>query len=422
MATFESVENVFNIEKGSLQSSKCEPGEYTFITASSEWKTHRTYSHDCEAIIIAVAASGSLGRTHYFKGKFVASDLCLLLTPKNESEVNLKFYYYYFNFIRRKLVRATATGTSKLAINTRNLGKFKIILPDIDIQNAYLKTMEVISRNHSELSNKFEDAQYWIGRLRQSILEDATSGKLVPQDPKDEPASELLKKIKAEEERLIKEGKIRKEKPLDMISEREISDKIPNSWIICRLSDVTEHIVDCPHSTPEFVDEGKFCIDTNSIDQGRIIFDKLRKVSDKTFDERTRRLKPSEGDIVFSREGTIGLAVILPRGLEVCLGQRVMLFRTFKEILPEYFRLVITSDLVRNTLSSKLMGTAAKHVNVKDIKKVTFRLPPTGEQKRIVEKVKELMKNCDELEDAVKRNQENSDLLMEAVLKEAFAS
>lgn len=88
---------LFNIEKGSLQSSKCTPGQYSFITAGEEWKTHIEYTHDCEALVFAMAASGSLGRTHYVNGKFIASDLCFILTPKKEyiSKVNLRFYSFF---------------------------------------------------------------------------------------------------------------------------------------------------------------------------------------------------------------------------------------------------------------------------------------------------------------------------------------
>ncbi|CAH9017637.1 hypothetical protein [Candidatus Nitrosacidococcus sp. I8] len=66
---------LFNIEKGELQSTKCIAGKYDFITAAEEWKTHNEYSHECEALIFAAAASGSLGRTHYVNGKFITSDL-----------------------------------------------------------------------------------------------------------------------------------------------------------------------------------------------------------------------------------------------------------------------------------------------------------------------------------------------------------
>ena len=67
---------LFNIEKGVLQSTKCTPGDYDFITAAEDWKTHNEYTHECEALIFAAAASGSLGRTHYVDGKFTTSDLC----------------------------------------------------------------------------------------------------------------------------------------------------------------------------------------------------------------------------------------------------------------------------------------------------------------------------------------------------------
>jgi len=77
------IDELFNYEKGVLQSSKSTSGKYDFITASSEWKTHKEYTHNCEALIFAAAASGSLGRTHYVKGKFISSDLCFIITPKD---------------------------------------------------------------------------------------------------------------------------------------------------------------------------------------------------------------------------------------------------------------------------------------------------------------------------------------------------
>jgi type I restriction enzyme S subunit len=79
-----AISDLFNFEKGKLQSSKCVAGEYNFLTASAEWKTHNEYACDGEALVFAAAASGSLGRTHYVNGKFIASDLCFIITPKDE--------------------------------------------------------------------------------------------------------------------------------------------------------------------------------------------------------------------------------------------------------------------------------------------------------------------------------------------------
>ena len=88
--------DLFELEKGSLQSSKCTEGEFDFITTSKVWKTHNEFSHNIEALIFAAMASGSLGRTHYVNGKFITSDLCYILTPKNNDKypIDLKFYHF----------------------------------------------------------------------------------------------------------------------------------------------------------------------------------------------------------------------------------------------------------------------------------------------------------------------------------------
>ena len=83
------ISELFYFEKGSLQSSKSTAGNFPFITAAETWKTHETFTHNCEALIFAMAASGSLGRTHYIKGKFISSDLCFILTPKENKELDL---------------------------------------------------------------------------------------------------------------------------------------------------------------------------------------------------------------------------------------------------------------------------------------------------------------------------------------------
>lgn len=105
--------DIFKIEKGSLQSSKCTPGQYDFITAATDWKTNDTYTHDCEAIVYAVAASGSLGRAHHVKGKFIASDLCFILTEKDKTTypINFLFYQIIFELLRDEIVSHTKTGT-----------------------------------------------------------------------------------------------------------------------------------------------------------------------------------------------------------------------------------------------------------------------------------------------------------------------
>ena len=135
------IRDLFVYEKGQLASESNEEGEYPFITASDEIKTHYNYTNDEEALIFAVAASGSLGKTHYYKGKFVASNLCIVMTPKKDSdyEINLLFYKYYFDTIRKRLRKELADGTSKLTIDPEALMEYYIEYFDIDVQNKFVK-------------------------------------------------------------------------------------------------------------------------------------------------------------------------------------------------------------------------------------------------------------------------------------------
>lgn len=135
-----TIGEIFLAEKGSLASEQAEDdGEYTFVTAGETWKTHTEYTHDTTALIIAVAASGSLGRTHYISGKFIASNLCLILTVKEEwkEKLNLEFMAVYIDSIKDELKYNLADGTSKLTIREQALLEYKIKIPELSIQNKY---------------------------------------------------------------------------------------------------------------------------------------------------------------------------------------------------------------------------------------------------------------------------------------------
>lgn len=117
-STMMQISSLFDIEEGTLASDNSEDGEYDFITGAEEWKKHSEYVYNKEALVYVVSAAGSLGRSHYVNGKFIASNLCIVLTPKDNVNfpINLQFYNTYFNNNRKKIVSDLADGTSKLTI------------------------------------------------------------------------------------------------------------------------------------------------------------------------------------------------------------------------------------------------------------------------------------------------------------------
>ena len=136
------VSKLFNISKGTLASESNMDGDYPFVTASEEWKTHTDYALDTEAIVYAVSAAGSLGRSHYIKGKFIASNLCLVLTSKNDPEypIDMQFYNCYFASIRKQIVSDLADGTSKLTIAPDLFGDYYIDYIPYPEQTTFVRT------------------------------------------------------------------------------------------------------------------------------------------------------------------------------------------------------------------------------------------------------------------------------------------
>lgn len=433
MSNLVPIKALFDFEKGQLQSSKNTAGEYTFITASSEWKTHESFTHDCEALIFAMAASGSLGRTHYFNGKFIASDLCFILTPKEKykNQIDLKFYYTIFNDLREEIVKQTATGTSKISINRENFGNYEIPFFDKDHQEQVRTKLDAVHPIKDGLSSELQTQSNLIAKLRASILSDAVSGRLVPQDTNDEPASILLKRIQ-----VTREQWIQKEKKLDnqeaVTIERKIEKlrknpqnspavNVPQNWIWSTILEASNLVVDCHNKTAPYTDSGIWIIRTTNVKNGVLNTNEQKFVNQDTYNYWSKRCPPAPGDIVYTREAPVGEVAIIPANTQICLGQRMMLIRPFHEyLLKEYLRIVLMGAEFLKRLEGVHIGATVKHLRVGDVENAMIPIPPLAEQYRIVAKVEQLMATCDALEAEVAKSRTETDRLMQTILKEAF--
>ena len=158
---------------------------------------------------------------------------------------------------------------------------------------------------------------------------------------------------------------------------------------------VCTSIVDCPHTTPKY--NGYLrnpAIRTSEIKKGFITWDTMKYVSDEEYIERTARLKPQQGDIVYGREGTFGNAAILPKGYKFCLGQRVMLLRPNNEFcISQYLLRALISDEVYNQALAKNNASTVAHVNVKDVKNFMIPVPPLELQNQFASFVEEIDKS-----------------------------
>lgn len=422
--------NLFNLEKGELQSTKCTPGEFDFITAAEDWKTHHEYDHECEALIIAVAASGSLGRTHYVDGKFISSDLCFILTPKDEDKypLNLAFYHFVFNSLRPILVAATKSGTSKESINQTNLKKYKLPYFDIEQQDLWIEKLKNTLVRKELLGSELAHQQILLKILREQILQEAIEGKLTAdwreKNPDVEPASELLARIQADKAQLIKDKKIKKQKPLPPISEEEKSFALPEGWVWCRLGGLVSSANNGLYKQESFYsDDGIASLRMYNIQNGEINFNKVRRVN-LTEDELSKYVL-LENDLLLNRVNSrelVGKTAIIRKEPEPLVYESMnMRLRLIHPFISEYInRYLLVSNARDYFFNICKIASGQVSVNQGQVFNLIIPLPPLSEQKAIVAKVEKLLALCDQMVIQITSNQTHVEQLMQAVLKEAF--
>lgn len=235
-----------------------------------------------------------------------------------------------------------------------------------------------------------------IDQLKQTILQLAVMGKLVPQDPDDEPASELLRKIAAEKTSLVKEGKNKKEKPLPPITEEEKPFALPDGWEYCRLQELVSTLGDGLHGTPRYSETGDyFFINGNNLSDGEILIKPDTKRIDKTQFEKHKKCLNLR-TVLVSINGTIGNVAFF-NNQPVILGKSACYFNLLTDIEKKFIKQIIESPHFFQYAASQSTGSTISNLGLKAMNNFIIALPPTSEQHRIVAKVDELMALCDQL-------------------------
>ncbi len=412
------IDKLFNFEKGTLQSSKCEAGKYNFITAAAEWKTHKEFSYDCEALVFAAAASGSLGRTHYVNGKFISSDLCFIITPKDPKNfpIDLKFYHIIFNEFKKDIVKNTKAGTSKEAIGLTAFGRYELPYFDIErqikIKNKFVDSEDVKEEISTELTHQHD----LLKQFRQSVLREAVQGKLVKQDKKDGNAKELLQKIKAEKEKLITDKKIKKEKVLAPIKEEEIPYDIPENWVWCRLGDICNY-GSSPKAEPKHLINNTWVLDLEDIEK-----ETSKLISKVRFSDRNSLSTKSvfkKGEVLYSKLRPYLDKVIVADEDGVCTTE-ILPLKLYGEINPYFLRYSMKSSDFLTYVNGVTKGMKMPRLGTPEGQIALIPLPPLAEQHRIVKKLEEVMNLCDELKTTIRHNQNYTNQLLQVALKDAL--
>ncbi len=260
-------------------------------------------------------------------------------------------------------------------------------------------------------------------QLKNSILQEAIEGRLVPQDPNDEPASVLLDKIRKEKARLVKEGKLKKKDLEEIpISEDEKPFDIPESWEWVRLKAVSRSITDGDHMPPPKADSGIPFLVISNVIKGYIDFSNTRFVPQSYFDSITLDRKAEEGDVLFTVTGSYGKAVLNRANRCFCFQRHIALIKPL--IYSAFVEAMLNSPYIKTECDDKATGMAQKTVGIDTLRSFIVPLPPLAEQKRIVAKIEELLPKVEEYGKAQealdKLNEELPERLKKSILQEAI--
>jgi restriction endonuclease S subunit len=334
---------------------------------------------------------------------------------------------YFFHFIKSKAglieISKNTGGSVRERLYFQNLAKIEIELPAFKDQKRIAASLNKKKELMEQLYKESRYLERDLSLLRNCILQQAVQGKLTKQSKDDEPADKLLQRIKAEKQKLIAAGKLKKEKELPPITEKEIPFELPKGWVWCRLGEVGEIN---PRNDFDDKKEASF-IPMTLISAGFGEVPKFEK----------RKWKDIKNGFTHFAENDVAVAKITPcfenskagifTGLVNGIGAGTTELHIFRQvnkaIFSEYVYMFFKSPNFLKEGESKMTGSAGqKRVPSDYIRSCLFPLAPTAEQHRIITKVQHLMIMVNQLEQQVAQSQTQTEQLLQAVLKEAFSA
>ena len=295
-----------------------------------------------------------------------------------------------------------AGGTATPIINRTVWDSIIIPLPPLTEQKRIVEKIEellpLVDR-YEKAWNKLEEINKKFPLdIQKAILQEAIQGKLVEQRKEEGTGEELYKEIQEEKKKLIEEGKLKKQKALPEITKDEIPFDIPETWKWVRLGELLYKLTDGTHSTPKYTSDGIPFISVKDLSSGYLNFDSCKYIAEEEHKILFSRCNPEVGDILLTKVGTTGIPVIVDTEKEFSLFVSVALLKFNQMKLSNNFlKYLVNSPLVQIQAKENTRGVGNKNWVMKDIANTIIPLPPLAEQKRIVEKIEQLLPLCEKL-------------------------
>lgn len=286
---------------------------------------------------------------------------------------------FLFYWLRSDLVVdeicARSVGVSYPAINPADFAGLPTPQPDIGEQRAIADFLDRKTAAIDALIAKKERLIELLEEKRQALITQAVTKGLDPTVPMKDSGIEWL-------------------------------GPIPAHWRLVRVKHAMSRIVDCPHSTPAYSEDGDYpAIRTADVERGRLLLERARCVDESTYHERVQRMVPREDDILYSREGErFGMAALVPEGVQLCLAQRMMIFRVASTNDPRFLMWVLNASSTYHQVKTDTVGATSPRINIPTIANAWLALPPRPEQTEVADALISLLVRSDQLAGTVREH------------------
>lgn len=304
-------------------------------------------------------------------------------------------------------------------VRFEQLADYPFPLPPLPEQQRIVDEIEAQFTRLDAVVAALKRAQATLKRYRASVLTTACEGRFLPQDPTDEPASQLLERILTERRKQWNgRGSYTEPTPPDIAD----LPKLPVGWVWVTLSAITEKIGDVDHRMPKQVSSNIPYISTRDFfDEDKIAFDEAKTISKEDYEQLSRKIKPEGGDILLSRYGTVGKVRKVSTNRRFQASYSIAIIKTFNiQILTDYLTFTLRAEFVQKQISRDVRATAQPDLGLAHIREFVIPLPPLAEQQRIVEEVERRLSVMDEVEAALEANLKRAERLRQSILKRAF--
>lgn len=455
---FDRLGNIASIEKGLSQIQSTKPGRYPLVVTAETRSSSESFDFEGAAAIIPLVSStghgdASLKRIHYQEGRYAVGNILAVVKPICPELIPARFVYEYLSAFKEELLVSRMVGTANVSLTVNKLKEVPVPLVSGPVLSRIEELMTLCDRletqqqerekRHAALTRaslaRFAEAptaanlHYLFhdsvpippADLRKAILTLAVQGKLIPQDPNDEPAEKLLSAHAELPEGHVRRRKIMKCAPIT--SKADLFPDLPSSWDYADIQTLYDLnlIVDYadgnhgslyPRSI-EFGDTGVKFVTARDVANGRVSWDGCALLNEDRAHQLTKGWAQG-GDVLLTHNATVGrVAIVEPEAGKFLLGTSVTFYRLNEKFIdPGYFYIVLCSPTWQGQLEAIMEQTTRNQVSIQ--KQAFFRVPiaPFAEQRRIVAKVEQLMALVDELETQLAAARATAEKLLTALV------